>query len=515
MNCIQQVLSSHTVKDSKTRFLLLHLTVISVKIEYLVDQVKSIIYTLLSLYEELMGSTGSTLTERLDSLYEFDREPVTDDKLHGIGNFIGMYAGEHVAGTEFVIGPLFVAHGVSAPDLFLGLLVGNILAVLSWVLLCTPIAIRTRLTLYWQLRKICGPYLTAIYSIVNALMFCFLAGAMIAVAATAVGLPFNMPMPGLDDMLPNSISWIIVVFCVGAVVTTLAILGFEKFSHFAKICSPWMFLVFVAAGLAVLPRLGCTSLGDFWRVANEKIWTGVPMEGQSKFTFWHVMFFAWFCNMAMHIGMADMSIFRYARKWQYGFASTFGMFLGHYVAWLASGILCAAAAGDVAPGPIAYMGAGVAGAVCVVIAGWTTANPTLYRAGLALQVATPDWKRWKVTLAAGAVTTIAACFPALVMKLLEFVALYGLILMPMGAVIFADFWIFPKLGLRSNYAESSGSPINWSAGITWLVTLSIVYVIDVEIFFKGLPGWFVAIILYTLLSSIEQKRKRARTGVKG
>ena len=447
----------------------------------------------------------STLTERLDALYEFDREPVSENKIQSVGNFIGMYAGEHVAGTEFVIGPLFVAHGVSAPDLFLGLVVGNILAVLSWMFICAPIAVRTRLTLYWHLRKICGVKLTFIYGIVNALMFCFLAGAMIAVSATAVGLPFKMPMPGLSDMFPTSVSWVVVVFIVGAVVTSLAVLGFEKLAHFAKICSPWTFLVFVAAGLAVLPQLGCTSFSDFWRVANEKIWTGVPLEGQSKFTFWHIMFFSWFCNMAMHIGMADLSILRYARKWYYGYASAFGMFLGHYVAWVCSGILCAAAFGSVEPGPIAYMGAGVAGAVCVVVAGWTTANPTLYRAGLALQVATPDWKRWKVTLAAGLITTIAACFPALVMKLLEFVALYGLILMPMGAVIFADFWLLPKFGLKRNFAELSGSMFNWSAGIAWAVTLAVSLWLPIEIFFKGFPGWFIAIVLYVVLSMIEQK----------
>ncbi|HUU28042.1 MAG TPA: hypothetical protein VM123_09535 [archaeon] len=456
------------------------------------------------------------LVRKLDALYEFDREPVAKDKLQGLGNFIGMYAGEHVAGTEFVIGPLFVVHGVTAPDLFLGLIVGNILAVLSWVFLTAPIALRTRLTLYWQLRRICGPYLTAIYSIVNALMFCFLAGAMIAVSATAVGLPFKMPMPGLNDMLPNSISWIVVVFLVGGTVTSLAILGFEKFSHFSKVCSPWMFLVFVAAGLAVLPKLGCTTFGDFWRVANEKIWTGVPVAGQSKFTFWHVMFFAWFCNMAMHIGMADMSILRYARKWYYGFASAFGMFFGHFVAWICSGILCAAAAGAIAPGPIAYMGVGVAGAVCVVVAGWTTANPTLYRAGLAFQVATPDWKRWKVTLAAGLVTTLAACFPALVMKLLDFVAWYGLILMPMGAIIFADFWLLPRLGLKPNYAELTGTPFSLAAGISWIVTLGVALLLPLEIFFKGLPGWFIAVILYLVLSSIEQnKLKNIKTPAEG
>lgn len=151
------------------------------------------------------------------------------------------------------------------------------------------------------------------------------------------------------------------------------------------------------------------------------------------------------------------------------------------------------------------MGAGIAGAVCVVIAGWTTANPTLYRAGLALQVATPDWKRWKVTLAAGLVTTIAACFPALVMKLLEFVALYGLILMPMGAVIFADFWLLPKFGLKRNFAELKGNIFNWSAGIAWVVTLAVSLWLPIEIFFKGFPGWFIAIFLYVVSSMIEQK----------
>jgi purine-cytosine permease-like protein len=454
----------------------------------------------------VVSERNSSLTQKLDSLYEFDREPVRDSSLQKVGNFIGVYSGEHVAGTEFVIGPLFVIHGVSAGDLFAGLIAGNILAVLSWAFICAPIAVKTRLTLYWQLKKICGPYLTAVYCIINALMFCFLAGSMIAVSATAVGLPFGMPMPGLDDMLPTSLSWILIVFIVGSIVTILAILGFEKLSHFSKMCAPWMFLVFVAAGIAVLPRLGCHSFGDFWAVANEKIWTGIPVAGQSKFTFWHVMFFAWFCNMAMHIGMADMSLLRYARKWYYGFTSAFGMFFGHFVAWICSGILCAAAHGSVAPGPIAYMGAGVAGAVCVVIAGWTTANPTLYRAGLALQAVTPNWRRWKITLVAGLVTTIAACFPALVMKLLDFVALYGLILMPMGAVIFTDFWILPRLGLKSAFADETGSAVNWAAAVSWLVTLIIVTLLPLEIFFKGLPGWFIVVIIYVILSYVQQRK---------
>jgi purine-cytosine permease-like protein len=192
-----------------------------------------------------------------------------------------------------------------------------------------------------------------------------------------------------------------------------------------------MILMFIAAPIAVLPALGIHSFSEFWPLANQKIWTGIPLAGQSKFTFWHVLFFAWFCNLAMHIGMSDLSILRYARKWHYGFAPAAGMFFGHYLAWLASGILYALfllesnQSMEFAPGPVAYRAAGFAGVVCVIVAGWTTANPTIYRAGLALQALMPRSKTWKVTMIIGLITTLAACFPALVMKLLDFVALYG------------------------------------------------------------------------------------------
>ncbi|MEZ4776825.1 MAG: hypothetical protein R3D00_26860 [Bacteroidia bacterium] len=457
----------------------------------------------------------TTLTQTFESVNEYEREPVPEHKLKGIGSFIGMYAGEHTAGTEFVIGPLFVAHGVAAADLIWGLLLGNLLAVLSWAFITAPVAVKTRMTLYYKLEKICGPVLVKGYNIVNGVMFCFLAGSMIAVSATAVGIPFHMPMPSLGDMYPTSIIWVIVVFAVGSVITFIAMRGYEQVSRFANLAAAWMPLVFVAAALAVLPELGIKSFGDFWPVANEKIWTGVPLQGQSQFTFWHVLFFSWFCNMAMHIGMADMSIFRYAKKWQAGFASAAGMYVGHYIAWLASGILYAVflinsgGSDEFAPGPVAYYAAGIAGATCVVIAGWTTANPTIYRAGLAFQSLNPRWKTWKVTLITGLVTTIAACFPGLVMKLLDFVALYGLLLMPMGAVIIMDFYVFPRIGLKSDYAESAKISFNIAAGITWLGTLALCLMLNItqgiEIFFLGLPGWFIASILYVVISKMIQK----------
>ena len=459
----------------------------------------------------------TSIKRHLDSVEEFERTPVPQNHWKGWGSFIGMYAGEHTAGTEFVIGPLFVAHGVSASGLIFGLLAGNLLAVLSWAFLCAPIATRSRLTLYYMLERICGAKLTAIYNVVNALMFCFLAGAMIAVSATAVGIPFDLTMPSLNDWLPNSPGWIVAVLIVGAVTTIVAMFGYVQVARVASIAAPWMILVFIAAAVAVLPELGVKSISDFWTVAKEKIWTNVPLEGQSKFTFWHVMFFAWFCNMAMHIGMADLSIFRYAKKWYYGFSSATGMYVGHYIAWIASGILYSLFlmesnySTEFAPGPIAFRAAGIAGALCVIIAGWTTANPTIYRAGLALQSIRPKWKTWKVTMVVGMITTAAACFPALVMKLLDFVALYGLILMPMGAVILMDVYLIPRMGIKSNYAETFGKSFSIAAALAWILTLGFSLFLNlyfgVEIFFLGLPGWFVAAFVYIVFSWFIQKSK--------
>ena len=114
-------------------------------------------------------------------------------------------------------------------------------------------------------------------------------------------------------------------------------------------------------------------------------------------------------------------------------------------------------------------------------------------------------------LVVGLITTIASIFPALVMKLLDFVALYGLILMPMGAVIMMDEYIIPKIKLKQKYAETFNASFNMAVAIAWGVTLLFSIWLNmsfgVEIFFLGLPGWFVAAGLYLLSSYFIQKKK--------
>ncbi len=84
-----------------------------------------------------------------------------------------------------------------------------------------------------------------------------------------------------------------------------------------------------------------------------------------------------------------------------------------------------------------------------------------------------------------------------------------MVLMPMGAVIFVDFWLIRKFGLQSNYAQLSHRHFNWAAGLTWFLTLGACVVMNkvygVQIYFVSLPGWFVAAILYVILSAIYQR----------
>ena len=52
-------------------------------------------------------------------------------------------------------------------------------------------------------------------------------------------------------------------------------------------------------------------------------------------------FWSWFANAAMHIGMSDLSVFRYAKTPDAGWTTAIGMYVGHYIAWIAAALLYA------------------------------------------------------------------------------------------------------------------------------------------------------------------------------
>ena len=452
---------------------------------------------------------------------EFEREAVPSNKLKGWKSFLGMYTGEHAAGTEFMIGPLFLTVGVSAFDLLVGLLLGNLLAVLSWRFLTSNIAVKERFTLYYKLEKISGKKLVAFYNIANGILFCFLAGSMITVSATAVGVPTNIEMPKLTDVMPNSVTWVVVVLIIGGITTWIAAKGYNMVSRAANWMSPIIIFAFLACGIIALNQLEINSFSDFIAIWGEG---SDPFPGQIKYTFWHVLFWSWFCNAAMHIGMSDLSVFRYAKSAELGWTTAAGMYVGHYMTWIAASLLYAVylkspeamtflaegSAPPVAPGPLAFNALGWFGIVAVILAGWTTANPTIYRSGLAFQTIFPKWSISKATLLAGTLATIAGIFPAFAMKLLDFVAVYGFILAPFGAIIVFEYYFANRFGMIKNYAEKNNITFNISVFFSWAISFVIFFGLaqtqGIFLSFLTLPAWLMCGALFIMFSKIYQKK---------
>lgn len=455
---------------------------------------------------------------------EYEREPVPPSKQGGWPGFAAMFSGEHAAGTEFMIGPLFLTAGVSAFDLLIGLLLGNLLAVLSWRFLTAEIATKHRLTLYYQMEKICGKKLVLAYNLANGVLFCFLAGAMVTVNATAVGIPFNMEMPQLTDTLPNGPTWVIIVLVVGLVISIVAAKGYSTVTNAAKWMSPLILLAFLACGVIAIQQLEIKSLSDFWAIWGEG---REPFPGQIKYTFWHVLIWSWFTNAAHHIGMSDLTIFRFAKSASVGWTSAVGMYIGHYLAWIAGALLYAVylqspeaqafllngEAPPVAPGPLTYNALGFIGIVAVVFAGWTTANPVIYRSGLAFQSIFPKWSTPKVTFLAGILATIAGLFPSFAMWLLDFVAIYGFILAPFGAIIAFEHFFHKKAGIIPDYAAHKGLSLNPAVIAAWGISFVLFYSLslqfDIFLSFVILPAWLLCGVLYLVFSRMWQERQAA------
>ncbi|MEO9477901.1 MAG: hypothetical protein ABJG41_20325 [Cyclobacteriaceae bacterium] len=441
---------------------------------------------------------------------EYERERIPQSKLKGWKSFLGMYAGEHAAGTEFMIGPLFLAAGASLSDLILGLFIGNILALLTWRYLVAPIAVSNKLTLYFQLEKIAGSQLVKVYNVVNGILFCFLAGAMVTVSASAVGVPFDIHFTVPESIFGlSTFGFSMIVIIVGLVMTVVAAAGYNTVAWVSNMAAPWMIVVFAACGIVSLYQMGVTSFealieGAYW---DQAVAVVQAKNGVIDFGIGKIIIFSWLCNGAMHFGMSDLSIMRFAKDTKAGWGPAIGMFLGHYMAWICAAFLLAAQIhliNDTSanPGALAWGAIGWTGIIVVIIAGWTTANPTIYRAGLAFQSLIPKSKSYVGVLIAGAVATIAGIFPSLSGKLLDFVGLYGTILGPMGAIIFVDHYFSKSMNFPGFFAEARGVAFNTSVLVAWVVPVAVglYMILSLGVFaaYMVIPCWIASGALYVL-----------------
>lgn len=457
-----------------------------------------------------------TIWERVKATPRCDW-PVADREQSGVGNFVGLYGGEHIAATEFVIGATLVQYGCSASDIIIGLAIGNILAVLTFTFLCATIATDTRLTLYTYLYRILGEKMQKVYNLVWGIGFSALGAAGICISATAIRRVFNVPIQ--HEWYPTSIKFVLIVIILGAVITIIAAKGFEAVAKFASTCVPWMIALFFLGIIITLPQLleatgfgELSSFSDLVRLLNEHVWVAQPIEGGAQLGIIHVIGFAWTCNVAWHFALNDMSLLRFAKNYKYGYTSAVGMFIGHFFAWISAGIMGATASillstplGALDSGEVTFAVLGYSGLLGVIIAGWTTANPTFYRVTLSLNAIFKKLSHKQVTYISGALITLAACFP-IVQRAADILTFLGLAVEGIGAICITEHYIFPKIGYTRYWNLYRKKDVNWAATISW--GISILFVI-IMIFTKPIhqnfwfiPNYIIPMVSYIVLAGL-------------
>ena len=460
----------------------------------------------------------STTTELDQQIRGMDAEqlPAGKHELHGAGHFAGLYSAENIAGTEFVFGATFVILGASFTDVLIGLAIGNLLAVLSFRFLTAPIAVQTRMSVYTYLSRVAGGVTTKLFNGVNALVFAIISAAMITVSATAFNIVLDFPAQA--QAYPTSVSFIVLAVVLGSVAVLVAAFGFNALAEFASTCGPWLVVMFATGGMALIPAVsqdvtGSTVLGgwgDFIALGENSIFTGQTPEGAAGISLLGIIGYSWAANSFAHTGLVDMSLLRYAKKSSYGYTSATGMFLGHYMAWVAAGFMGAAAAAIVGtsitviePGQVAFQALGYAGLVVVVVGGWTTANANLYRAGLAGQGVFPQFTRKKMTLIIGIIVLVASVFPFVYRGYLSLVTYAGITIVPVGGILFAEHYLLRRFGMTPFWARHRGvnnKPALLAWGITLALAATAVATGVMPVYFAFVPAFLLSMGLYVLLA---------------
>ncbi len=99
---------------------------------------------------------------------------------------------------------------------------------------------------------------------------------------------------------------------------------------------------------------------------------------------------------------------------------------------------------------------------------------------------------------------VGSSFPFICRQILPILAYAGLVLVPIGGIVFAEQHIFPRLGYKNNWHRLKGLKDNKPALSTWAICQVFGFGLDaigiIPFVYLFLPTWVIAIVCYTLLA---------------
>jgi len=449
---------------------------------------------------------------------DYEEERVPDHALQENITFATVFGGRHTAAPELVIGPQFVLGGATFADMMVGCFIGNLLAVLAWRYVCAPIAVLKRFSTYYTVKRICGNSLLAVYNLLVALVLGAIAGFMYILATNALAIGFGLDVSGNGFFITDP-AQIFITLLTGSFTTVVAMFGFKFVTVVSNFLTPPMFIIIGYLIYAAFDDLGI-GFSNFSEKMSSVVFTGEARPGKTVFTLVVVICTAFAQDQFAHIGLIDLTLFRFAKDEAVGWQSAWGMYLGHFFLWIGAGVLFRSqeiftGSDDIIPGPMAYRLAGWPGLLAILFASWSTANPFLYAGGLALKssltIRGVDTSEKTVIGVTGVIATVVAFAPGVVGFFLLFVQLGGCLLVPVGAIVVGDTYLLPRLGLASDYSfkqSADCSAMNRPAALAWWVGSGLTAPL---MYFGILPGhyaFFISFPLSIAIYTFESQRVR-------
>ncbi len=103
------------------------------------------------------------------------------------------------------------------------------------------------------------------------------------------------------------------------------------------------------------------------------------------------------------------------------------------------------------------------------------------------------------------IVLVASVFPYIYRNYLIFITYSGITLVPVGAILFASYWILPRMGMTTFWARYKGvtnTPALLAWGITLALAASAVGFGLMPVYFAFVPAFILSTVLYVLFAKM-------------
>nr|WP_113928442.1 cytosine permease [Bacillus sp. P14.5] len=312
-------------------------------------------------------------------------------------------------------------------------------------------------------------------------------GTLVVLSLVKKATGFELPL------VPIAIS-------LALIMTVLALIGFEAVKKATK-----MFMPFLLIGQAAILVIFITSAAD-------GIGSGVLVSG-GGFSFGPFVFFASLAFVQYVSGVsASSDITRYAKSGKQGF---WGLFAGNVFGFFMTALLgtfSAALFQNSNPFVAATEQTGSALltiliGICAMVSMISINLSNAYTGGYSLLNAIPSLGRVKSALAFGSAGIILSCFPALVDNAQDYISLLGAFVIPLSAVIAADYLYIKKARIAEEDLEriATGAFQYNNKAIYTLGAALVIYFLIPE---KWSPGFISFLLTFAIYSIVSHRSKQ-------